>query len=61
MSITIVLMEGKTLHVEAASPSHVERIREVFAQGRGSFEFSVNGRVYVVNASNILYVEVVGS
>jgi hypothetical protein len=61
MSITIVLSEGKTLHVDGASPAQVQRLREMFEQGRGVFEFSVNGRTYLVNVTNVLYVEVVGA
>ena len=59
MSITFVLIQGQTLHLQGATPEQMEQVRQMFQQGRGSFEFTVDGRTFVVNGSNVLYVEVV--
>ena len=58
MSITIVMMEGKTLHIQEASSQQVDLIREVLSAGRGVFEFTLNGQSYIVNCANVLYAEV---
>ncbi|PNY79424.1 hypothetical protein CVO96_18455 [Deinococcus koreensis] len=52
------MMEGKTLYVQDASSQQVDLIRKVLGAGHGVFEFTLNGQAYIVNGSNVLYVEV---
>ena len=58
MSITIVMTEGRTLHIQEATTLQVEQLRGVLGAGHGVFEFTLNGQSYMVNAANVLYAEV---
>jgi len=58
MSITIVMPEGKTLHIQDATELQAQQLRACLEAGTGAFEFSLGDRTYVVNCANVLYLEV---
>jgi hypothetical protein len=57
MNVTIVMVEGKTLYIAQASAEQQTQLRKVLTDGQGVFEFTQDDRTYIVNAANILYVE----
>lgn len=58
MKITIVMHESKTLYLPLTTPEQLTLLRKVMADGHGVFEFTQDERTYIVNASNILYIEI---
>lgn len=61
MTITIVMTEGKTLHIQNATQQQAEKLRAQLDAGMGGFEFLVDDRSYVINCSNVVYVEIIAS
>ena len=59
MSITIVMTEGKTLHIQDATQKQAEKLRAQIDAGVGGFEFLVDGTSYVINCSNVVYIEII--
>ncbi|MFC4453851.1 hypothetical protein [Deinococcus sonorensis] len=58
MSLTIVMTEGKTLYLQDATPAQLQELRLNLSEGHGAFEFTLEGRSYLINTRNVLYVEV---
>lgn len=58
MSITIVMVEGKTLHLDDATPDHMGQLLDSISAGRGAFQFTIENRLYLINCANVLYAEV---
>jgi hypothetical protein len=58
MSITIVMHQGQTLHLQDASAAQLKELRDNLKGGRGSFEFTSEDRVYIINCASVSYVEV---
>ena len=61
MTITVVMTEGKTLHIQDATEKQAERLRALLDAGVGGFEFLVDGKSYVINCSNVVYIEIIAS
>ncbi|WP_102124673.1 hypothetical protein [Deinococcus planocerae] len=60
MNLTIVLVDNKTLYIEKASSEQQAQLRKIITEGRGSFEFVQDQRTYLINATNIIYIETNG-
>lgn len=58
MSMTIVLGTGQTLHVQNATKLQVQELRDKLKAGGGSFEFTTEDRLYLINCASVSYVEV---
>ncbi len=49
MTITIVMTEGKILHIQNATQKQAEKLRAQLDAGVGGFEFLVDDKSYVIN------------
>lgn len=58
MGMTIVLHTGQTLHLQNASAVQIGELRDKLKAGSGSFEFTTEDRMYLINCASVSYVEV---
>ncbi len=57
MNMTIIMLDGKSLHINQVKETQVAQFRQAVREGRGAFEFTLDGRTYIINVASVVYAE----